>query len=247
MAVVSVSVVGGARVGSLGRTHHGGHASGALGNRGAVEMEMISDDETLPQLVSLDEGQMVTTAGQLLLDDIVDHPAPQSEIPDAPHFSVAPGFAPPPLFVLGRANTAPPHTSTAQPTSDPPPPPPHETHSETAPTFLPVPPTKDPPPLTPDPPFIVVTPVTVITLVTPAPPAQPAPAPAPPPTAPPPAPLLAPGAAPVRLAASVPVSAIPEPATWAMMVLGFGAIALTLRRRRANTVRILRFAHQDTG
>jgi hypothetical protein len=34
----------------------------------------------------------------------------------------------------------------------------------------------------------------------------------------------------------VPASAVPEPATWAMMLLGFGAIGLAMRRRKATAV-----------
>lgn len=37
------------------------------------------------------------------------------------------------------------------------------------------------------------------------------------------------------------INAVPEPATWAMMLLGFGAIGFGMRRRRADTVRV-RFA-----
>jgi len=31
---------------------------------------------------------------------------------------------------------------------------------------------------------------------------------------------------------SISVAAVPEPATWAMMLLGFGAIGFTMRRRK---------------
>ncbi len=34
------------------------------------------------------------------------------------------------------------------------------------------------------------------------------------------------------------VSPIPEPATWAMMVLGFGAVGFVMRRRRQDTMRV---------
>lgn len=37
------------------------------------------------------------------------------------------------------------------------------------------------------------------------------------------------------------INAVPEPATWAMMLLGFGAIGFGMRRRRSDTVRV-RFA-----
>lgn len=39
----------------------------------------------------------------------------------------------------------------------------------------------------------------------------------------------------VRLAAANAVGSVPEPATWALMILGFGAVAGTMRRRRART------------
>ena len=39
----------------------------------------------------------------------------------------------------------------------------------------------------------------------------------------------------VRLAVAGAIGAVPEPATWALMILGFGAIAGTMRRRRAKT------------
>ncbi len=35
-----------------------------------------------------------------------------------------------------------------------------------------------------------------------------------------------------RLQAAVPMPAVPEPATWAMLIAGFGAVGLTARRRR---------------
>lgn len=41
-----------------------------------------------------------------------------------------------------------------------------------------------------------------------------------------------PGAAVLRLTTQDAVSAVPEPATWAMLVVGFGAVGGTLRRRR---------------
>ena len=34
------------------------------------------------------------------------------------------------------------------------------------------------------------------------------------------------------------VSAIPEPSTWAMMIIGFGAVGVALRRRRKDIVRV---------
>jgi hypothetical protein len=40
---------------------------------------------------------------------------------------------------------------------------------------------------------------------------------------------------------AAPTAAVPEPATWAMMLLGFGAIGFGMRRRRSDTVRV-RFA-----
>jgi hypothetical protein len=44
-----------------------------------------------------------------------------------------------------------------------------------------------------------------------------------------------------RMSAASPTAAVPEPATWAMMLLGFGAIGFGMRRRRSDTVRV-RFA-----
>ncbi len=38
----------------------------------------------------------------------------------------------------------------------------------------------------------------------------------------------------LRLVLAAPTAAVPEPATWAMMLVGFGGIGLTLRRRRRN-------------
>ena len=38
--------------------------------------------------------------------------------------------------------------------------------------------------------------------------------------------------------ATISVSAVPEPATWAMMILGFGAIGFETRRRKKITVRV---------
>ena len=46
----------------------------------------------------------------------------------------------------------------------------------------------------------------------------------------------------VFLSAASPVGAVPEPSTWAMMLLGFGAIGFAMRRSRKNNVRV-RFAY----
>ena len=86
----------------------------------------------------------------------------------------------------------------------------------------PVPP-PEPPAVVPDPPTPVVVVITPATL---EPPVQPPPAP--PPRDPPPS-------APVVIAqalAAAPPAAIPEPGTWAMLVLGFSAIGAAIRRRR---------------
>lgn len=44
-----------------------------------------------------------------------------------------------------------------------------------------------------------------------------------------------------RISAAPKTPAVPEPATWAMMLLGFGAIGFGMRRRRLDTLRV-RFA-----
>jgi len=41
-----------------------------------------------------------------------------------------------------------------------------------------------------------------------------------------------------NLAFAPAVSAIPEPATWAMMIIGFGAVGVAMRRRRKDNVRV---------
>jgi hypothetical protein len=38
------------------------------------------------------------------------------------------------------------------------------------------------------------------------------------------------------------IAAVPEPASWAMMLLGFGAIGLTMRRRRKDSEAVSQFA-----
>lgn len=83
--------------------------------------------------------------------------------------------------------------------------------------------TQDPPPVIPDPPVPPEPPpVVVIEVATPPPPPPPPPPPQPdPPVA-------------LRITQSVVVApaAIPEPATWAMMILGLGAIGAAARRRQ---------------
>jgi len=44
------------------------------------------------------------------------------------------------------------------------------------------------------------------------------------------------GLPPVALLDNVSVTAVPEPGTWAMMLLGFGAMGLSMRRRRKNVL-----------
>ena len=88
----------------------------------------------------------------------------------------------------------------------------------------PVPP-PEPPVTTPDdpppPPVIVVTPVTPVEPVTPPPP------PPEPHDPPPPAPTFI-----AQTPVVTPPAAIPEPQTWAMLLLGFGVVGAAIRRRR---------------
>lgn len=90
----------------------------------------------------------------------------------------------------------------------------------------PVPPPPEPPVTPPDdppPPVIVVTPVTPVTPIeTVTPPAPPAPQ-----DQPPPAPVVL-----VQTPTVAPPAAIPEPGTWAMLLLGFAAVGAAIRRRR---------------
>lgn len=50
------------------------------------------------------------------------------------------------------------------------------------------------------------------------------------------------GSSNAQLYATTPAGSVPEPATWAMMLLGFGGVGLTLRARRRTSDRLLQIA-----
>jgi hypothetical protein len=85
-------------------------------------------------------------------------------------------------------------------------------------------PPPEPPPAPPVVPDDPPPPVVVVIVDTPPPPPPPVPPPADPPR---PAPVVI-----VQTLAATPPAAIPEPGTWAMLLLGFGAIGAALRARR---------------
>jgi hypothetical protein len=90
------------------------------------------------------------------------------------------------------------------------------------------PPDVPPPVLPPEPTIVPDPPAPPVIVVVEIPPVvQPPPAPPPPETRP--TPLIQSVAAPAVVAA---VAAIPEPGTWAMLLLGFGAVGAAIRNRR---------------
>ena len=94
-----------------------------------------------------------------------------------------------------------------------------------------VPPDQPPPILPPEPTVIPDPPAPPIIVVVVTPTIEsPPPGPSPPETRPAPAVAVAQNLTVTGLAA--PLAAVPEPGTWAMLVLGFGAIGAAVRRRR---------------
>ena len=274
MAVVSVScvvaVVGGGRVGSLGRTHHGSPAA-YVNNWHVIGTEIVEEQGSEGgDLTTL----QVATRGQLLLGDLLGPSAisdgnASSTVSDpfSPAPTNGPRFGDRPLSFGGgqapttRASSTPtPPTTPSPPPPPPPPPPPDAPRSQAIPAFLPVPPKTE---TTPVAPVLAVTPVSVVsppppppppppspTISPPPPPAiSPPPPPSPPPISPPPQPISPPPPPPIVVATfeAAPPAAIPEPATWIMMIFGFGAVGAAIRRRRSVAINVRPSGRTNAG
>lgn len=219
-----VAVVDSAMLGPAGRLHHGLGKPGANHQR-VLGMSFIDDNWADPPPVLL-LAQLGLASGalarlpKLASDTTADEPfAP----PAPPTAFGAPAF--------GREAIAPPRAAAAPP-APPSPPAPPATPPEPPPKASPLTPIsllspskpEPPPPVVPDPP--VTPPVTPTPPVVPEPPVI-VPVVFPPPPVSPPPPTLS---TPVPIVkAPLPV---PEPETWALMLLGCGAVASALRRRR---------------
>ncbi|MDB5428878.1 MAG: hypothetical protein JWR43_2853 [Phenylobacterium sp.] len=220
-----VAVVNSTMLGPAGRLRHKPERSGGIG--AGLMFVGFSDDTALP---GAEGPPMVVLLSHL-------QPGNPALLPDRPPDPPNNGFyglgAPTglgaPVSGQGREGSpqspSPPRTTPNTPDPPTPPPPPSPPGSPVTGAFQsvalvtppsPVPP--GPPVIPPDPP--VVPPVTVII---------PPPPPVTPPPVTPPGPPLAPAQLTGTLAAP---AAIPEPATWAMLVLGMGAAGAMLRRGR---------------
>jgi hypothetical protein len=223
VAVACVAVVSAPMLGARGGVHHRGGRP-AERHQYLAGVDFTADPVAAAAAAAL--ARPFVDTGALMLPD-----APPTT-PDDGGYSPFIGITPPSFGPLRAALRQPPSLDRAPPEAPPgPTAPPAQTRGliqaigeETPETPDPPVPPPEPPVTTPDdpPPVIVVTPVTPVTPVETV---------TPPPQEPPPAPVLLVQAPPVATP-----TAIPEPQTWVMLLLGFAAVGATIRRRRDGPV-----------
>jgi hypothetical protein len=221
VAVACVAVMNGQALGPMGRLHH------HKGDRAAARNQHVAGMGFLDEEVPSDAPDLTFSSAQLALAKFLTLPKFAADAPDdGPDTPPAAntGFGRPVsgLGAIAHSQPAPAPPQDKAPQDPPPPEPPRTPASTPAAPWVeasltpdnPVPPVTPPDP----PPVVVITPIVVVT-----PPVSPPPPDLPPPTLPV-----------TRLAAAAPAAPapIPEPATWMMLVLGFGAAGAALRRRR---------------